>query len=253
MVPLTRSTVPVALLTLALISGWPGSSAAQETAADDLAVRASGVHAEHCADIHASDMTVAVQGYAAVAEIWGELDSALKEADAPQPYLLYWRGLLSQCLNRDAEAASDLEGFLKATEFLGAVDETRQGQLKSMARDAQKRLKRLGSDDTTAARPQPKPVDGKRGSGAALLVAGSLAAAGGISLNAGLVHSYYQPATTDQETYERARGGAVTGAVIGIAGAAVALTGFIVLVAPHKGDATVALLPGPVPNLVVRF
>jgi len=304
-------------LTPAVLALSPVAAAAQEPDADDLAVRAAEVHEAHCAAMQGTDVQAAVEGYQVVAGVWGELDVALKGAEAPQPYLLYWRGLLAQCLDKEEEAASDLEGFLQAAEFLGAVDVERKGLLDSMVRDSKRRLKRLGKgtkgpvvrrgvapgprprtareekEDATAeeeidagdgdrdrggsgeradradreeALPEresparhdivsivPLQVRRKRGAGAALLIAGSLAAGGGFALNAGMYQRYYQPSTGDQATYEWASGMATAGFVVGLAGAAIGVTGFIVLVAPPVGESRVALVPGPVPALSVRF
>ncbi len=241
-------------VTLTAVSGH---ARAQEAGADDLAVRAAAVHAEHCAALQGADVSAAVEGYQAVAGTWGELDEALRASDVPQPYLLYWRGLLAQCLDKREDASSDLEGFLKATEFLSAVDGEREGQLRAMAQDAARRLKRLrrmaASADVTVTVRTATPVSPKRRTGAALLIAGSLTAGAGFALNAGLYHGYYQPSTTDRTVYERASGGATAGMVVGFVGAAVAVSGVVVLVAPARAEAAVALRPGPVPLLVVRF
>lgn len=314
MIPICRLPSLLTCLAAAVFALSPVAAEAQEPGADDLAVRAAEVHEAHCATMQGTDVQAAVEGYQVVAGVWGELDAALKGSEVPQPYLLYWRGLLAQCLDKEEEAATDLEGFLQAAEFLGAVDVERKGQLQAMVRDSKRRLKRLGrgtkgpavrrgvaprpsrkatredEQDATAeeevdagdgdrdrdgsgersgreeALPErdtparheivsavPLQVRRQRGAGAALLIAGSLAAGGGFALNAGMYQRYYQPSTEDQTTYEWASGMATTGFVVGLAGAALGVTGFIVLVAPPAGESRVALVPGPVPALSVRF
>lgn len=315
MIPSCRLPSLLTCLTAAVLALSAVAAAAQEPDADDLAVWAAEVHEAHCAAMQGTDVQAAVEGYQVVAGVWGELDAALKGSEVPQPYLLYWRGLLAQCLDKEEEAATDLEGFLQAAAFLGAVDVERKGLLDAMVRDSKRRLKRLGQgakgpvvrrggvtprpsrkttredeQDATAEEevdaedgdrdrggrgeradreetlPErdtparhdvvsavPLHVRRQRGAGAALLIAGSLAAGGGFALNAGMYQRYYQPSTGDQATYEWASGMATTGFVVGLAGAALGVTGFIVLVAPPAGTSRVALVPGPVPALSVRF
>jgi len=242
-----------ALLTLAVL---PGVAMAQATDTADLAVQAANTHETHCANMQGKDMEAAVKGFQEVAGVWGDIDAAMKASDTPQPYLLYWRGLLAQCLDKTEEATSDLEGFLKAAEFMEAVDEERHGQLQAMAADARRRIKQLRRGtgvirpSATALTPQTRT---KRGLGVAMLIAGGAAAGGGFALNAGMYHTYYQPSTTNQDTYHQARGAVTAGLVIGISGAAIGVTGLVVLVVPSAGSSRVALLPGPVPTLTVRF
>jgi hypothetical protein len=251
----------------------------------DLAVRAADVHADHCGAMSGADMQAAVAGFQAVAGVWGELDTALRGSSVPQPYLLYWRGLLAQCMGRDEEASSDLQGFLHAADFLGAVDEDRPGQLQGMVRDSRRRLRRMGVDveggilpitgppapedaaagtldgdpvdeaivDDTAVAAVPLQLRRRRTAGAALLISGGVAAGAGFALNAGIYHRYYVPETTDPATYDWARSMVSTGLVIGITGTALGVTGLVLMLVPHSDRTRVALLPGPVPTLSVRF
>lgn len=147
MIPHPRRWAATTVVAVTLVSG-SGAAEAQELTADDLAVRAAEVHTEHCAAIHSTNPRSAEVGYAAVHEVWGELDESLRASEVPQPYLLYWRGLLAACLDKDEQAASDLEGFVNAAEFLTAAAPQREGQLQSMVGDSKRRLKRL-----TRARP----------------------------------------------------------------------------------------------------
>jgi hypothetical protein len=229
----------------AAVVSWIGAAGAQELSADELAVFAAEVHAEHCATIHSSDTQAAEEAYAVVHDAWGELDENLRASEVPHPYLLYWRGLLAACLDEDEQAASDLEGFVRAAEFLAAAAPEREGQLQSMVGDSRRRLRRLSRGAQGA--------DERTNAGAALLIAGGLAAGGGFALNAGLYDQYYQPSTADQATYDWARGGATVGLVVGIAGAAIGVTGLVVLIATGSRDRGVAFVVGPVTTLRVRF
>lgn len=244
MAPQPRRWTITTVVTAAIIACL-GAAGAQELSADELAVLAAEVHTEHCAAIHSTNPQSAEEGYAAAEDTWGKLDQTLRESEVPQPYLLYWRGLLAACLGKDEQARSDLEGFVNASAFLTAAAPEREGQLKSMVGDSQRRLRRLTRGQGRADQPTR--------AGVALLIAGGLTAGGGFALNAGFYSRYYQPTTTDQTTYDWARGGANVGLAVGIAGAAIGVTGLIVLIATGSRDTRVAFVVGPVSSVKVRF
>ncbi len=100
---------------------------------NDLALRANDVHIEHCGDMYAGNISTAAEGFRQVADAWEAVDTAYK--DSEEPYLLYWRGLLAECLSQNEQARFDLQTFLDAH------GET--SGLSHMAGDARRRLRRL--------------------------------------------------------------------------------------------------------------
>lgn len=248
--PLLRAlTLPLAWL---LALGCPGLALAQGAVDVDLAVRASEVHALDCAKAQGVDIAAAVEGLGKVASVWAELDAALQGSETPQPYLLYWRGLLAQCLGRDGEAVSDLQGFLQAAEFLGAVDDDRQSGLAGMTKDAQRRVRQLNRRAAGAGTSISGPVSTRRGAGAGLLIGGGGAAVAGFAVNLGTYARFFKP-ETEQVPYEDARRVGTGGLVIGVAGASFGVVGLFVLILPAAKRGPVSLIPGPVPTLALRF
>ncbi len=79
------------------------------------------------------ETTLAAQSLARVGDVWARVSEAYERSK--EPYLLYWRGVLGQCLNQDERAVADLEGFLA-----GVGDESTYTDL---VRDATVRLRRL--------------------------------------------------------------------------------------------------------------
>lgn len=108
-------------------------AAGVEPTADELAGLAAEVHQQHCADIYGGDIDLAAEGYSAVAPVWQQVNEVYAEEE--QSFLLYWRGLLAQCLGQVEQCVADLEGFVEA--------EGETGNLEAMVRDANRRLRRL--------------------------------------------------------------------------------------------------------------
>ncbi len=232
---------------------------------DALAVKAAEAQSEHCAAIQGNDPEAAAVGLEVVTGVWGELDGALRESDVPHPHLLYWRGMIAQCLDKNDQAISDLEGFVLAAEFLTAVDEERQGQMRAMVQDAKQRLRRLNRTTKvggTRGKTEPKTpsespsttvqLQRRRQTGRAMMVAGALVASGGFAVNVG-VNNTYNNDSTPEDQWNRARAAVATGLFVGIAGAAATAAGLVVLVTPARGDTQVVWIPGPVTTLSVRF
>ena len=109
----------------------PAGAAAEDAQA--LALEASEVLQAHCADAGGLDIGAAADSIAIVGPVWAKLDAALTETR--KVYLLYWRGVLAQCLDKEEMAIRDLEGFVAAR----ASDPSYQGQVK----DASRRLRIL--------------------------------------------------------------------------------------------------------------
>lgn len=87
-----------------------------------MALRASAVHEANCSDVVTAETVKAGKAMGAVSAAW----SAVAEAHeaTPEPWLLYWRGLLAQCLGQEERALADLEQFLDSS--TGAAQYTAQ-------------------------------------------------------------------------------------------------------------------------------
>jgi hypothetical protein len=135
--------VHATIAVMVLSSGLAGSTATAQEAVqrpsqEELAVLANFVHQTHCADMQMGDVQVAAQGYQEVGRIWEQLDAAYSEGE--EAYLLYWRGILAECLGQTEQAVEDLTTFTTAyADSLG---------LALMVKDAHKRVLRIRSGDT---------------------------------------------------------------------------------------------------------
>jgi hypothetical protein len=98
-----------------------------------VAIDAFSVRNEHCADVGVTDVTLHATSVSAVAPAWARV-SEVYEAEG-ESFLLYWRGVLAQCLAYDGKARADLEAFLE----IFADDPVH----KALVLDAQQRVRRL--------------------------------------------------------------------------------------------------------------
>jgi hypothetical protein len=115
----------------------PGQSAART--AESAALAAVAAHEAWCADVRsASDEAKAADATAEVAAAWREVDVALEMSR--EPYLLYWRGLLAECLRHPDRALGSLREFVTA-----AGDDPSLGAL---VQDAERRIRRLDPERT---------------------------------------------------------------------------------------------------------
>ena len=92
----------------------------------------------------------------------------------------------------------------------------------------------------------------RRNVGTGMLVGGLVLCAGGIVGNIAVANYGYQNRDDDQ-LYEAARQGSNGLLVAGIAGGGVAVTGLMLLVIPEQKFSKVAVVPGPVTTVTVRF
>jgi len=100
----------------------------------DAAARANEVNQTYCGNAYSSDITLAADSMRRVAETWSIVNEVYEETDAP--YLLYWRGVLAQCLGRPEHAHEDLGQFVTSQKDGGAYAD--------LVRQAKVRLRRLG-------------------------------------------------------------------------------------------------------------
>jgi hypothetical protein len=123
------------LITIAIVL-LPTAARAQ-SAAQDVAARASQVHAQYCAEVAStSDEGTAARGIVEVGEVWAEV--AEVHAATGASWLLYWRGVLAQCIGQDERAAEALIGFVESSPEADGMN--------TMDRDARKRLSWLKPD-----------------------------------------------------------------------------------------------------------
>ena len=127
------------LLTLiaALLAAPPALAQEQESSADPeseaLAQEAHAVLLAHCAEAVGEDITRAAESVALVSDVWARVSAQVESSR--KVYLLYWRGVLAQCLDQEDKAMNDLQAFVKA----------RKGSelWAGLITDAEKRIARL--------------------------------------------------------------------------------------------------------------
>ena len=131
--------------------------------ADEAALKAFSVVNEHCADVGVADVTQHATSVSKVAPAWASVSEAY-EAEG-EAFLLYWRGVLAQCLDYQDKARADLEAFV--ARFSEKPEEADQ------VRDARVRLRRLGvKSRASVVRPGPGAIPGVLfASGAGVLTA----------------------------------------------------------------------------------
>ena len=170
-----------------------------ERLAEEVALDAQRVHSEYCGSLQGADRALAGESFAVVGPVWSQVSGAYR--DTKVIYLLYWSGLLSECLGRKADAVSDLEAFLS--------DEGSR-PLVSMVADAEWRLRRgtRAKSDTRSVLRKRRPrhlVGMPRGSGARFIPGiglGAAAAVGGVAALVEWNHAgqFYVPAADKGES-----------------------------------------------------
>ncbi len=130
-----RLVPPRALLFASLVVGLalPLSSALADPSID-AATQASQVNQEECANVHTLKHNVSAAGMQRVVKVWAEV-GRVYEDEGKASYLLFWRGVLAQCLGRDELAILDLETFI--------LSQKGQSLFVALVRQAKTRLKRL--------------------------------------------------------------------------------------------------------------
>ena len=130
-----RSATAASLLALLFVCA-PGSAGADE--ASEIAARAWDVHQARCAEVAAGPDASAADSMVEVTEVWREVISVYERTGFS--YLLYWRGVLAECLGQPERAATDLQLFVALEEFEEAFV--------PQVRDARTRLRRAGVEVT---------------------------------------------------------------------------------------------------------
>jgi hypothetical protein len=122
-------------LLVALLLVVPGFAAAADEDPAALALQARAAHEQHCAAANSGDAGLTAAALGPVSGTWVRLRNA-RTTEAP--YLLYWSGLLAQCLNQPVAAREDLEVFVGALQGDPAYS--------TMVEDAERRLRQLGAE-----------------------------------------------------------------------------------------------------------
>jgi hypothetical protein len=238
-----RSSVAIAVL---LASWLAGTAQAQEPVDDPVLVagEASQVRDQYCTDASDAAITLQAEGTAAVSAVWARVSRSYDQHKAV--YLLYWRGLLGQCIDKTALVRQDLESFVVVVGDDPAYRE--------QVRDAERRLKRLAIVEAQAA----GKVDPRPGIGVGIGVAAGGAVLGGLAAWQGQrmqeLNTQFHAGGLQQGSYDTLSvdGQAAALASNALSGAAVAAgaTGLTVLAISaaitHSQSSTVAVvLPTP--------
>ncbi|MCP4871420.1 MAG: hypothetical protein GY898_22140 [Proteobacteria bacterium] len=113
----------------------PMTASAEEPAI--AAADAYDVHQAHCASVAGGSTQAAAESMAEVTEVWQRVITAYEASG--RTYLLYWRGVLGECLGQAERAATDLRLFIDLEQF-GSDD------MEPLVQDARTRLRRMGVD-----------------------------------------------------------------------------------------------------------
>ncbi len=190
--------------------------------AEDVAVGSQQVVDQYCADVSSNDQQRAGDALSTVLEQWKSVRQVYDDTAAV--YLLYWSGVLSECLSQNERALQDLVEF----QTLTAGNDAYKAQQKD-ARRRQIRLERkLGMRDPNAGRPA-LVLGASMGAGSAVF--GALSAWQGAEAQLHQERWYSGQVLTDQfatieedlRAAERARAGflATTGALAATSATAV--------------------------------
>ncbi|HCP44481.1 MAG TPA: hypothetical protein DIU15_00365 [Deltaproteobacteria bacterium] len=166
---MTRRELQVLLF---LLAGMPGVLGAQEPPPEDLsqalAVEAHQVLMDHCAQAAGEATTKAAESVVLVSDVWARVSAQLEASQ--EPYLLYWRGVLAQCLDQEDRALQDLVAFSEAPADSNLFME--------LVRDARRRTRRLRAAQRSA---DGKQVPAALGLGLGLSLGGGSALALGLA------------------------------------------------------------------------
>ena len=114
-------------------SGEDQEQATSSPSPTEAATAAQSIHSEHCADVAARDNSIVARAVHTVSATWLQVSDAYKAS--PEPYLLYWRGVLGACLGQEDRAIEDLQAFVDQSADEGAYS--------AMVREARRRVRRL--------------------------------------------------------------------------------------------------------------
>ena len=256
-----RSAVRSLTLIVGLFCAFVGSveiARAQETAAEEqpaaapasgesLALEAAQVQEKHCARAYGRDMTRALQSIAEVAGVWARVSEQYEKSG--ESYLLYWRGVLAQCMDQEEKGLIDLKAFV-----------SRSGSSSlwaALVRDADRRIRQLERKTGAGGGRRSRPLPGNPRLGAGLALGISLAAGSAVSaavagvrwnealLQAQIIYDGEVPDLADSDPFKDGTTYSQEGIALGIAAVAMgtgSLVSFIVAASAGR-DARAAHAP----------
>ena len=133
---------------------------------EQLAIEAAQVQSEHCANAASRLDTSGARSISIVSDTWVRVSERYDQSG--ESYLLYWRGVLAQCMDKEDFALQDLENFISRSEG--------NALWATLIKDAKRRIRQLSrkTDNTRPNRPAaPAPNDAILG----IVLGASLAAA----------------------------------------------------------------------------
>ncbi len=86
----------------------------QAASPEELALEAARIRSEHCAQAASDRKTGGVRSITEVGPIWLRLSEQFDKSG--ETYLLYWRGVLAQCMDQEERAGVDFENFVTLEE-----------------------------------------------------------------------------------------------------------------------------------------
>jgi hypothetical protein len=101
--------------------------------AEALALEAAQAHQRHCSDAAGMNMSNRTTAVAEVSAVWARVHGELERSR--KAYLLYWRGVLGECLDQEEPALADLKAFVAAR--------AGSDRYATQVADAQRRIRRL--------------------------------------------------------------------------------------------------------------
>lgn len=135
------------LLLAVCVSFGPASAEAEELDAVAAAERAAATHEAWCSDVAVARSTRSFEASAEVSKVLAEVSRTYDRS--PEVWLLYWRGLLAACAEREERAIEDLAAFVASAED--------DRSLTDQVNDAKRRLRRLSSGGLPPAARPPIP------------------------------------------------------------------------------------------------
>ena len=149
----------------------PAQPAVAPSSGESLALEAAQVQEQHCARAYGKDMTRALQSIATVGAVWARVSEQYEKSG--ESYLLYWRGVLAQCMDQEEKGLIDLKAFV-----------SRSGSSSlwaALVKDADRRIRQLERKTGAGVARPPGPVAGSPRFGAGLALGISLAAGSAVS------------------------------------------------------------------------
>ncbi len=147
-----------------LIAALFVASLAHAGVADDAAIAADDATSTHCSQAWTGEGAARAEALIAVSTVLGRVDSAYEQTQAP--HLLYWRGLIYQCLGQYEDAIGDLEAFVAAESGSSVyAEQVRKAQLQLSRAGRRKAAAGAGAAASWIRRPDPVELGVRVGAG----------------------------------------------------------------------------------------